>query len=178
MWLKELLLLKGSVKMDEYCEWSVIHHKGMRSDLAQCCVILRMSNSDVFIVDTQIGLFDLNQRSSDNLHSCLIMLDLFTWSPTLELGVWPLTLLTHKVPMLHLYSQLGFFQITPILHFPSNLTSDDLQPWYGTSGPINIQWNPCCIFDSSLVATGLQLFKGDLDSWNLPLMEHTSSVTF
>ena len=38
---------------------------------------------------------------------------------------------------------------------------------------INIQINPHCIFDPSLVPIGLQLFKGDLNNENLTKLEHT-----
>ena len=54
----------------------------------------------------------------------------------------------------------------PILHFSSNLTSDDPWPWYMTFDLINMQRNLHCIFDLCLVPIGIQLFKGDPNNEN------------
>ena len=69
-------------------------------------------------------------------------------------------------PILYHNQTSTFQKIIKILHFPPNLTSDDLWPWYMTFDLINIQRNPYCIFDPSLVVIGLQLFKGDPNNEN------------
>ena len=62
---------------------------------------------------------------------------------------------------LQLFKKLYQFYI-----FPPNLTSDDPWPWYMTPDLINIQKNPHCIFDPSLVLIRFQLFKGDPNNVN------------
>ena len=74
--------------------------------------------------------------------------------------------------MLHLQIKFGcnwtsnFQKNIEILHFPPNLTSDDSWPWYMTFDLINVQRNPHCIFDPSLVPIELQLFQEDPNNEN------------
>ena len=57
-----------------------------------------------------------------------------------------------------------FQKIIQILYFPPNLTSDYPWPWYMIFDLINIQRNPHCIFDPSLIP--IKLFKGDPNNTN------------
>ena len=100
---------------------------------------------------------------------------------TLDLGTWPLTSLTYKGTLIASLTQVwfqsdfNFSKETPNnknQHFPPNLTSDDPWPWYVTFDLINIQRNPYCILDPSLVVIGLQLFKGDPNNKNPTKLEH------
>ena len=67
----------------------------------------------------------------------------------------------YKASLIVIGLQLFNKKIIQILHFPPNLTSDDPWPRYITFDLINIQKNPYCTLDPSLVKIGLQLFKGD-----------------